>query len=212
MTIPPTNRLAPLEPLSKSALARSIRETMVAASGDDSLWVFAYGSLIWSPCFTPTETRPGVLRGYRRAFNMWTIRTRGTRDDPGLGLGLEPGDACAGVLFRIAPETRDRDIDAIWRREMYTAMYRPCWLPVECGGDMLQALCFVTDTTHPQYAGELPDEAAADIIARAEGVAGPCRDYLFELLTSFADHGISEPHFDSLAARVRTRGDKRSGC
>lgn len=206
MILAPTNRLAPLAPLSESALARSIAETMATAPEDGVLWLFAYGSLIWSPCFTPAETRRGVLPGYRRAFNMWTIRTRGTRDNPGLGLGLESGGACAGVLFRIAPETRDRDIDAIWAREMYTAMYRPCWLSVECDGDRLRALSFVTDLTHPQYAGEMPNEDAAEIIARAEGESGPCRDYLFDLLDGLAEYEISEPHFDVLAAKVRARG------
>ena len=202
MEIPP-GRLDPLTPLSDEALARSMAETLAAAPTPGAFWLFAYGSLIWSPCFTPAERRPGVLRGYQRAFNMWTIHSRGTREAPGLGMGLEPGEACSGVLFRISAETRAQDFDAIWRREMYTAVYKPCWLPVECGGIERQALCFVTDETHPQYAGAMPPENAAPIIAHAEGAFGPCRDYLFELLRSLAMHGIREPGLDALAALVR---------
>lgn len=204
MTEFPPRRLGPLKPLSDEVLARSMAETLAAAPAPDEFWLFAYGSLIWSPCFTPAETRPGALRGYRRAFNMWTIHSRGTREFPGLGLGLEPGDTCNGMLFRISAESRPKDVEAIWRREMYTAIYKPCWLPVQCGDIERQALCFVTDETHPQYAGAMPPEAAAPIIARAEGVFGPCRDYLFELLRSLATHGIREPGLDALAALVRT--------
>jgi cation transport protein ChaC len=204
MTEFPRDKLSPLTPLSEEALARNMADTMADAPTTEDLWLFAYGSLIWSPCFAPAETRPGMLPGYRRAFNIWTIHTRGTPEQPGLGLGLEPGEACNGVLLRISPETRTQDLDAIWRREMYSNIYRPCWLPVECDDGARTALCFVTDESHPQYAAAMASEAAAPLIARAEGAFGPCRDYLYNLLQVLDSHGIEEPGLAALAALVRT--------
>lgn len=203
MTNIPPDRFGPLTPLTPEALARNITETFAAAPPADALWLFAYGSLLWSPCFTPAETRPGVLQGYRRAFNLWTIHSRGTREQPGLALGLEPGGTCGGVLFRISTETRAEDLDEIWRREMYTGVYRPCWLPVDCEDGARYALSFVTDETHPQFAGAMTPEAIAAVIARAEGVFGPCRDYLFDLLRTLESHGFQEPGLDALATLVR---------
>lgn len=208
MTTVPPDRFGPLAPLSPDALSRSMAETLAAAPAADALWLFAYGSLIWSPCFAPAETRPGVLQGYRRAFNLWTIHSRGTREKPGLALGLEPGGLepggrCGGVLFRISAETRSQDLQAIWEREMFSGVYRPCWLPVDIEGGARPALCFVTEETHPQYAGAMTPEAAAAVIADAEGVFGACRDYLFDLLRTLESHGIREPDLDALAALVR---------
>lgn len=197
---------ARLVPLPREALARSLAGTVAAAPARDALWVFAYGSLIWSPCFSPAETVPGTLRGYHRAFNIWTIHSRGTPEAPGLALGLEPGGTCRGVLFRIATETCDRDLEAIWRREMYSGLYRPCWLPVDQRGGARPAICFLADESHPQYAGEIPPDSAAAPIAHAEGAFGPCRDYLYDLLEALAAHGIREPDLDALAALVRSHG------
>jgi len=202
-----SGKLGSLQPLAPEALADSLAAT-VACAPTGEIWIFAYGSLLWSPCFTPAETLPGVLTGYRRAFNIWTIHTRGTRDAPGLGLGLEPGGRCPGVLLRVAEETRQADIGAIWQREMFTGIYRPCWLPVESDAGERQAICFVTDAAHPQYAGALPPEEAARIIARAEGVSGRCSAYLFDLLKALETHSIDEPELDALAALVRANAPR----
>ena len=70
------------------------------ADGKD-LWVFAYGSLIWDPGFPFEEARPALLRGYHRAFCLYSTRYRGTPERPGLVLGLDRGGACRGVAFRV---------------------------------------------------------------------------------------------------------------
>ena len=71
------------------------------ARGKD-LWVFAYGSLTWDPGFPFEEARPALLRGYHRAFCLYSTHYRGTPERPGLVLGLDRGGACRGIAYRIA--------------------------------------------------------------------------------------------------------------
>jgi hypothetical protein len=58
------------------------------------LWVFTYGSLMWDPGFAHIAAEPALLRGYHRAFCIYSSRYRGTVKAPGLVLGLDPGGAC----------------------------------------------------------------------------------------------------------------------
>ena len=55
------------------------------------MWFFAYGSLIWKPACDFVEIRTGVVRGWHRAFCIRSTHYRGTREKPGLVLGLAPG-------------------------------------------------------------------------------------------------------------------------
>ena len=52
----------------------------------DDVWLFAYGSLMWSPEpeLDGAETRLATLRGWHRRFCLWQWRYRGSRDNPAL--------------------------------------------------------------------------------------------------------------------------------
>src|SRR5688500_12422581 len=73
------------------------------------LWVFGYGSLMWSPGFAYKQKAPGRLHGYHRALCILSTRYRGTRRKPGLVMGLCRGGSCWGMAFRVeARRVRDR--------------------------------------------------------------------------------------------------------
>jgi cation transport protein ChaC len=207
----PAIPLATLRPLSPAERQRSLAKALAEAPAGEPLRVFAYGSLIWSPCFVFDEATTATLAGYRRAFNFWTIQTRGTPETPGLGLGLEPGGQCEGILYRISESARDEALDAIWAREMLSAVYEARWLPVCTADATHQALCFVTNPAHEQYTGPLDGDTAARIIARACGAKGTCRDYLAEAVRALARHGVNDPFLDDLLALVDRHAPPLSG-
>ena len=200
------------QPLDAAALAAS-RDAAMRQRPAGPVWVFGYGSLIWNPAFEPAERRRAVLHGYRRAFCFWTVSARGTPERPGLGLGLEAGEGarCRGVALRIAAATEAADLEALWAREMYSAVYRPTWVPLEpapetrTGGASapLAALAFVADPAHPQYCPPLSAAQQAHIIAGASGKFGPCADYLADMAANLAGAGEPDAEFEALLARVR---------
>src|SRR3982750_2174414 len=121
----------------------------------DDLWVFGYGSLIWRPGFDHLERQPARLIGAHRALCVLSHVHRGTPERPGLVLGLDRGGTCRGIAYRTAAKDRDATIAYLREREQVTAVYREPMRPVLLDGDprrRVQALCFVVDRSHPQYA------------------------------------------------------------
>lgn len=173
----------------------------------DPLWVFAYGSLIWKPGFEYLESRVARLDGYRRRFGLYSRHYRGTPERPGLVLGLDwaPGESCQGVAFRVCP-TKDRETrDYLAERELVSYAYFETLYPVTFDdGSQADAICYVLDRSHAQYAGRLEPDDQARIIAAAHGPSGPNTEYLMNTVEQLHAHGIADPHLDEMAARVRT--------
>ncbi len=147
------------------------------------LWVFGYGSLIWHPGFDFDDRRLAVLSGYRRAFCMTSIAYRGTPEAPGLVLALD-ADAdghCAGVAYHVPAATAAATYDYLSARELISYAYDEARVDVALDdGRTVEALAYVSNPAHPQYAGGLSLEAQAEVIARARGPRGPNADYLLQ--------------------------------
>jgi len=169
------------------------------------VWVFGYGSLIWRPDFDAAESRKGLLQGHYRSFCFWTIRTRGSTDFPGLGLGLRENDAraCQGIAFRLRPEALEQDLETLWAREMLSFLYRPKRVSVETDQGPVDAITFVVDETHNQFVPDLDLATKAYIIARAAGTRGPCAEYLELTHESLERHGLDDPYIRDLVGAVR---------
>src|ERR1700683_3057884 len=89
----------------------------------DPVWIFAYGSLMWNPEMRFAERMPARIHGYHRGFCLYSPEYRGTRDKPGLVLGLDRGASCRGIAYRLAEATLAAEIDLIWTREMTGFVY-----------------------------------------------------------------------------------------
>ncbi|WP_265501034.1 gamma-glutamylcyclotransferase [Paracoccus beibuensis] len=169
-------------------------------------WVFAYGSLIWNPGFAPAETVAARLGGYARSFCLRSIQHRGTEALPGLVLGLDPqeGATCRGLALRISPQDHDAVLDDLRRRELVTDAYHEVILPLDLDdGRQVQALAYVMRRDHWQYAGGLPHDEQARIIAVAHGGRGPNSEYLFNTAAHLASIGMADDHLDALSNAVR---------
>lgn len=183
--------------------ADNLAETMAASPDPSRLWVFGAGSLIWDPRFEPVETRTALLEEHRRAFCFWTVRARGSFERPGLGLALEPGGTCAGVVFDVPEEGRDEILDALWRREMSGGVYNPTWIPAQTDEGTVWALGFVGNREHRNYAGILPLDQSARIIANALGTMGTCHEYVALLAQALDHYGLDDPETQELHRLVQ---------
>lgn len=196
---------------STAALADG-RDGFSVPRGD--LWVFGYGSLMWDAGFAYTKAEPALLHGYHRAFCVYSHRFRGTRDHPGLVLGLNPGGSCRGMAFRVAAGEVACALDALWEREMTRNTYFPRLLPVwfsrRSGHNnrIVRALVFVADPAHYAYAGRLGTERTARMIAAARGLRGANADYLHNTVGHLRELGVHDRALERLYARV---GELRAG-
>lgn len=179
-----------------------VGSTLPHAGTQGDVWVFAYGSLMWRPDFTPLRVEPARLYGWRRSMCILSTVYRGTDAAPGLVLGLDRGGSCLGRALLVGaadwPEIRAR-LDG---RELITGVYRPRFLPVRLGdGGVAPAYAYVVDPGHWQYwRGDLAQ--AADLVRQGHGRAGSARDYLARTVANLDDLGIRSGQLHRLLAAV----------
>jgi cation transport protein ChaC len=174
--------------------------------GPDDLWVFGYGSLLWRPGFSFVERVPARLIGAHRALCVFSFVHRGTPERPGLVLGLDRGGACRGIAFRIAGADRAATVAYLRAREQVTKVYRETvrsvWLHDE-PQRRVQALCYVVDRGHPQYAGRLTLAQQLHYVRQGHGQSGPNRDYVLETVNALEALGYGESDLHLLAERLK---------
>ena len=191
--------------LSDAHLAESLASILAARTPDEPVWVFGYGSLIWSPTFHFAEQRVARARGYHRGFYLWSKINRGSPETPGLVLGLDRGGSCGGMAFRIDETVLQEELSLLWRREMLLGTYIPRWVSVEIDRRPSRAIAFVVDRHKPGYAGRLTDDRIVSVALSAHGHYGSCADYLLNTATSLEHHGIADHRLSRLAKLVKTR-------
>ena len=158
------------------------------------LWVFGYGSLMWRPGFPFLERRHAHLHGYHRALCVFSHVHRGTPEQPGLVLGLDRGGRCHGVAFRVAPEEAAETIAYLRAREQVTGVYLERRLAVRlAGGEKVEALAYVVDRKHPQYAGRLPEADLLRLVRQGVGVSGPNPDYVRSTYAHLKEMQVADP-------------------
>lgn len=169
----------------------------------DGLWVFGYGSLMWSPGFRALEQTPARVHGYHRSLCILSYQHRGSRARPGLVVGLQRGGSCWGMAFRVSPVRARFVLRALWRREMTYRVYQPRVLSARLRtGRTVRALAFTADPTHPQYAGDLGIARMAEAVAHSSGSRGRNIDYLRRTLAHMRQLGVPDPHLERVLARA----------
>jgi cation transport protein ChaC len=166
-----------------------------AALPRGDLWVYGYGSLMWSPGFPFRERSVGLLRGYHRALCILSTRYRGTDRRPGLVMGLCRGGSCWGVAFRVPAAQVARTLARLWHREMRRRVYFARLVPVRISrGRHIRALAFIADPGHAQYCLELDLHSRAQLVAQGVGERGRCTDYIRHTLEHMYAVGVTDPH------------------
>jgi glutathione-specific gamma-glutamylcyclotransferase len=177
----------------------------IQAPAAEDLWVFGYGSLMWRPGFDFLERIPARLIGLHRALCVYSFVHRGTPERPGLVLGLDRGGMCRGIAFRVAAKLRDQTVAYLRAREQVTTVYLETVRRVELEDKarrQVQALCFIVDRSHVQYAGRLGLEERVHLVRQGHGRSGANRDYVVETVQALEALGYRETDLHLLAARL----------
>lgn len=175
--------------------------------GEDP-WLFGYGSLIWNPACDVIERRVSTLYGYHRRFCFWSTAGRGTQDNPGMMLALEPGGSCQGVALRIDRKCAEEELKSVFLREMMTGSYHVRLVRTQTDDGPVRAIAFIANRGHDNYAGRVPSEIAAIHIAKASGHLGTCKDYLKNTLAHLESYGLRDGHMDELLQLVEAEQSK----
>lgn len=171
-------------------------------------WVFGYGSLMWRPDFAFLDRSAAVLHGRRRAFCIYSVHHRGTYERPGLVLGLVSGGSVRGAAYRVAAEDWPSVYAYLLEREQPTETYVERRVTVRLAdGRKRTALTFLSDRSHPQWAGTLSPDDQARLIAGATGLSGRNVDYLRDLVRHLKDEGVHDRGMAALLARVERLED-----
>ena len=168
------------------------------------LWVFGYGSLIWSPGFPYVARAKAVSVGWSRRLCIYSHVYRGAPERPGLVLGLEPGGQCEGVAFRVEAAQRAATIRYLRERELVTGVYDEEWIDARLEWDVdVRALTFVALNSHPQFAPPMSPDALLATVRQGRGSAGDDVDYVLNTRDHLKELGIFDPELEWLAEELR---------
>jgi cation transport protein ChaC len=170
------------------------------------VWIFAYGSLMWNPEMRFAERLPARIHGYHRAFCLYSPEYRGTREKPGLVLGLDRGGSCRGIAYRLPEATLAAEIDLIWTREMTGFVYHMTPLRIGTARGPVAGYAFTVRRDSRDYAGRLPEDAAARIIDTSKGDRGSGRDYLANTVRHLEELGIADTALHRIQRLVQALG------
>jgi glutathione-specific gamma-glutamylcyclotransferase len=187
----------PVDPMPPQIAARR--------AGAAPVWLFAYGSLMWSPGFDAAERRRARLYGYHRRFCLYSRDYRGTPEQPGLVLGLDRGGSCQGIAYRLPAERAAEIFDRVWAREMTGAVYEMRLVRVATAEGPIGAHACIVRRQSQDYTGRLSPEAAAQLLAHAKGGRGTGRDYLANTLRHLEELGIRDRLLRRIAALIAAR-------
>jgi glutathione-specific gamma-glutamylcyclotransferase len=174
--------------------------------GKDDLWVFGYGSLMWRPGFDVLERVPAKLIGMHRSLCVYSFVHRGTPERPGLVMGLDRGGMCRGIAYRVAAAKREETIAYLRAREQVTSVYLETMRRVELEDEVrrqVQALCYVVDRGHVQYAGRLGVDECVHYVRQGHGRSGNNRDYVVETVRALEALGYRETDLHLIADRLK---------
>jgi cation transport protein ChaC len=123
-----------------------------------------------------------------------------------LVLGLDKGGSCRGLALRVAGAAATEVVDYLDARERVTEVYLSRTVPITlkgaAPGARIQAMTYIADRTHHQYAGKLPATEAVRLIRDGRGRGGHNVDYLETTVSHLAELGIPDVPLSGLARLV----------
>ena len=148
-----------------------------------------------------------MMPGVHRRLCVYSYRHRGTEAQPGLVFGLVHGGACRGMAFEVGAAEWGEVHAYLSEREMDRGVYREVTRSlVLAEGRRVEALAFLVDEKHPQYAGRLTVEEQVRIVRRGVGESGPNPEYVLETARHLHALGIRDRGLDEVVEALRVTG------
>ena len=188
--------------MNSEELSDSVKQILKGVNLEGGVWVFGYGSLMWNPDFNLAEKRKGYLNGYHRKLCLKSFVYRGTPDYHGLVFGLDNGDSCEGMAYRILKENLQSEMQKIWEREMFAGTYVPTWVNVTTKQGDISAVAFIINHDHEHYIPDLELEEIAERVVKAKGTCGSCLDYVKNTVNSLHLQGLRDPALEQLITMI----------
>jgi len=196
----PNPDFTPLEDAERLAIAQDL----LASAPPGPIWVFAYGSLIWSPGFEVAEFRRASANGWHRAFCIEQTRWRGTPELPGLMLALMPGGRCNALIVRLPEAKKAEIVHQLVKREINVqedlGMAR--WIKVSTADGPLQVLVFWAGPKGQGILKGLPLQDVAWRLAHACGHYGSSAEYLYQTVAKLEEYGVQDSNLWRLQQMV----------
>ena len=112
---------------------------------------------------------------------------------------------CRGIAYRVAAATRAKTLAYLREREQVTNVYiervRPVML-MDHARERVQAVCYLVDRSHPQYAGRLSLTEQLHLVRHGHGKSGQNRDYVLETVQALEAMGCRDRELHLLAERL----------
>lgn len=176
----------------------------VAIEGDEPVWLFAYGSLIWRPDIPVLDERSAQARGWTRRFWQGSHDHRGTPSAPGrvVTLVAQPGQVCEGVAYQLDQSVIRQTFEALDHREKNG--YERAMVTLQGPeGLTFDAVTYLAPPGNFAWLGDAPTDQIALQIAQSHGPSGANRDYLFGLAEALKARGVLDEHVFALESAVR---------
>ena len=174
---------------------------MNTQTDNEHFWVFGYGSLMWNPGFEFVEVTQAKIDNFHRSPCIYSWVHRGTRERPGIVLGLAHGGVCNGMAYRVSKKLQNKTLDYLRARELVTNVYLETTQTIALrSGEQVDAVTYIVDTQHEQYAGKLSFEKLIDQIKGASGRSGPNEGYFIDTAVQLEKMKID----DELMQRIST--------
>ena len=178
------------------------RRKLIPDNFKDDVWLFGYGSLIWNPVVKPIEKRNVQIFGYRRKYCLKSEMGRGSKEYPGLVLGLNSGGSTLGQAIKINTTSAPLELDLIWRREMITGAYIPKILKGYTVKGEINMIAFVINKSHENYLCSISEAKTALMISKAQGYLGTACEYLNKTCESLKNLGLRDSYLERLKKRI----------